>query len=628
MRIKTMKHYIFILAMLLNAVAIHAQEPMSIPQLMEYLEKNHPEGMFGIRDYQDDRIRENIQWGKSYERDKDKPIDKYHLELLKDSILQCFIHASETAIASLYQQTPNGTEDTIRYALALDTLGGWWSLMAPEHRNLHYNNMTEYSYFPDSYFDYTYSCRSFSMASESAEFTYLPGRDRCGIIIKYHNKKKKLERITDHLDMQPVQAMIEKLSEAYGGVRYDVSYRYDWSKGDGDAWVCRPALDEKIHEGGTTGHLYVFPKEYSDLVPHLLHNEMRHYLKNNEGKKYYYSFPVNIRTMYMRLYTHPSGFAPFEADLHGRKDKLGRYTLLFVDHVDSIFALPQGYESMLSYDHGKFEYLPGYSQKSQDESIIDLFDGIVKHLGIKKLRHHADPQRDEVIGGDTIRFIDTWQWEISRDSVNSIKKRIMSSSFPNMLYRETHTTEGDTLELTAESIDGRDKENVIFKFYGKGDKFTSFCQSIGSRNTGKIAEPFNTQWVNDFIQQMKDSSCIEEYPVSYEYGKKSDPSSMGKVSGRLYVVNVDNQMSQANVFMQQQRRHEAEHPNQTFHIVEDYKDFTHYIRITDRILARISSLHGQFQLLCIDHVDGKYLIPEEWWRITDYKYGKKTYLKE
>jgi hypothetical protein len=35
-----------------------------------------------------------------------------------------------------------------------------------------------------------------------------------------------------------------------------------------------------------------------------------------------------------------------------------------------------------------------------------------------------------------------------------------------------------------------------------------------------------------------------------------------------------------------------------------------------------------FQLLVIDHVDGKYLIPDEWWRITDYSYGKKTYLKE
>lgn len=53
-----------------------------------------------------------------------------------------------------------------------------------------------------------------------------------------------------------------------------------------------------------------------------------------------------------------------------------------------------------------------------------------------------------------------------------------------------------------------------------------------------------------------------------------------------------------------------------------------HIRITDRILARFSSLHGEFQLLCIDHVEGKYLIPEEWHRITDYRYGKKTYLNK
>ena len=39
-----MRHYIFILTMLLNAIAIHAQEKMNIPQLMEYLERNHPEG--------------------------------------------------------------------------------------------------------------------------------------------------------------------------------------------------------------------------------------------------------------------------------------------------------------------------------------------------------------------------------------------------------------------------------------------------------------------------------------------------------------------------------------------------------------------------------------------------------
>lgn len=68
-------------------------------------------------------------------------------------------------------------------------------------------------------------------------------------------------------------------------------------------------------------------------------------------------------------------------------------------------------------------------------------------------------------------------------------------------------------------------------------------------------------------------------------------------------------------------------PNQTFDLVEEVKDSIHHIRITDRILARFSSLHGEFQLLCIDHVEGKYLIPEEWHRILNYKFGKKKYLK-
>lgn len=47
---------------------------------------------------------------------------------------------------------------------------------------------------------------------------------------------------------------------------------------------------------------------------------------------------------------------------------------------------------------------------------------------------------------------------------------------------------------------------------------------------------------------------------------------------------------------------------------------------TDRILVRFNSLKNEFQLLVIDHVDGKYLVPEEWYRIIDYKYGKKKYL--
>ena len=625
-----MKHYIFILAMLLNAVAIHAQEPMSIPQLMEYLEKNYPEGMYGGISNHSKTMHENISWGKSYERDKDKPIDKYHLELLKDSILQCFIHASETAIASLYQQTSNGTEDTIRYALALDTLGGNWELIQPEHRNFHYKSLPTLTYTSDSLSYHAFSYSSLG-SNESAEFVYLPGRDRCSIILRYHPKEKQIKGITDPIDMQPVQAMIERLSEAYGGVKYEVSYLYDWSIGDNNSWARRPALSEKIHEGSATGRLYVFPKKYADLVPHLLHNEVRHYLKNNnDDKGFQYHFPINDRRMQLSLSPyHP--LRKFDAKILGRKDRVGRYTLLFVDHVDSTFALPQGYESMLSYDHGKIKYLPDFHPSSDDEEGFDLFDGIVKNLGLTRLRYYTNPHRVEAIGGDTFRYIHTWQWEISRDSVNSIKKRIMNSSFPNMLYRETHTAEGDTLELTAESVNGRDKKNVIFKFYGKGDRFTSFYQSIATYDNGKIAEPFNTQWVNDFIQQMTDSAYIEEHEVHYEYGKKSDPSSMGKVSGRLYVQTIDKGLYYK--FLISEYNHINDYPQQAFDIVETHKydrKFNSFMRVTDRILCHETFSSGKmdFQLLVIDHVDGKYLIPDEWWRITDYSYGKKTYLKE
>ena len=118
-----MKHYIFIMAMMLNVVALHAQE-MSIPQLMEYLEKHHPEGMFGFTNIESSHYNniESVRWTISYDKKTDKPIDKYHLELLKDSILRCFTHASDTALSTYYQQTSNGTDDIIHYVVMLDSL--------------------------------------------------------------------------------------------------------------------------------------------------------------------------------------------------------------------------------------------------------------------------------------------------------------------------------------------------------------------------------------------------------------------------------------------------------------------------------------------------------------------------
>ncbi|MBR6036068.1 MAG: hypothetical protein IKP41_03790 [Bacteroidaceae bacterium] len=623
-----MKHYIFIMAMMLNVVALHAQE-MSIPQLMEYLEKHHPEGMFGFTNIESSHYNniESVRWTISYDKKTDKPIDKYHLELLKDSILRCFTHASETALSTYYQQTSNGTDDTIHYVVMLDSLDtsrySNASDLPPAKERL--QEMGSNTLLSDHVFYHKFTSYLFSFGTEQASFTYLPGRDNCCIYVFYYHHINT-DNINDETepDFQKIQAIVEKVSDVQGAENYDVSYQYT----SNDPLI---KIDESTKEHSFTGHLYIVPKEQAESVANNLSRELKQYIKKSQDNHVHHTFSKLARNWYQRFM-----YWGYDYQVHAQKDPFGRYGILVVDHVDGVLKFPRHsdgrceFGDILTYDHGKIEYLPGFKQELFEEEVIDLFDGIAKHLGIEKLRHYADPQRIETIGGDTIRFIHTWQWEVSRDSVNSIKKRIMNSSFPNMLYRETHTAEGDTLELTAESVNGRDKENVIFKFYGKGDLFTSFYQSIESRYTGKIAEPFNTQWVNDFIQQMTDSAYIEEHEVHYEYGKKSDPSSMGKVSGRLYVQTMDKALFYK--FLMLESDHIEDHPQQSFDIVETHKytrGFDSFVRITDRILCHNTFSYGKmdFQLLVIDRVDGKYLIPDEWWRITDYKYGKKTYLK-
>ena len=614
--------------MMLNVVALHAQE-MSIPQLMEYLEKHHPEGMFGFTNIESSHYNniESVRWTISYDKKTDKPIDKYHLELLKDSILRCFTHASETALSTYYQQTSNGTDDTIHYVVMLDSLDtsrySNASDLPPAKERL--QEMGSNTLLSDHVFYHKFTSYLFSFGTEQASFTYLPGRDNCCIYVFYYHHINT-DNINDETepDFQKIQAIVEKVSDVQGAENYDVSYQYT----SNDPLI---KIDESTKEHSFTGHLYIVPKEQAESVANNLSRELKQYIKKSQDNHVHHTFSKLARNWYQRFM-----YWGYDYQVHAQKDPFGRYGILVVDHVDGVLKFPRHsdgrceFGDILTYDHGKIEYLPGFKQELFEEEVIDLFDGIAKHLGIEKLRYYADPQRIETIGGDTIRFIHTWQWEVSRDSVNSIKKRIMNSSFPNMLYRETHTAEGDTLELTAESVNGRDKENVIFKFYGKGDLFTSFYQSIESRYTGKIAEPFNTQWVNDFIQQMTDSAYIEEHEVHYEYGKKSDPSSMGKVSGRLYVQTMDKALFYK--FLMLESDHIEDHPQQSFDIVETHKytrGFDSFVRITDRILCHNTFSYGKmdFQLLVIDRVDGKYLIPDEWWRITDYKYGKKTYLK-
>ena len=62
-----MKHHIFMLAMMLQAIAIHAQNEHSIQQLMDYLEQHHPEEIGYSLGRTNERIYEERSWKKCYD---------------------------------------------------------------------------------------------------------------------------------------------------------------------------------------------------------------------------------------------------------------------------------------------------------------------------------------------------------------------------------------------------------------------------------------------------------------------------------------------------------------------------------------------------------------------------------
>ena len=85
-----MKQYILIGAMLLQAIVCNAQKDNSIQQLMKYLETNHPKELtYSIIRY-DSGYSERWDWEKEYNVKKDLPINRYQLQLLKDTVLLHF----------------------------------------------------------------------------------------------------------------------------------------------------------------------------------------------------------------------------------------------------------------------------------------------------------------------------------------------------------------------------------------------------------------------------------------------------------------------------------------------------------------------------------------------------------
>lgn len=223
---------------------------------------------------------------------------------------------------------------------------------------------------------------------------------------------------------------------------------------------------------------------------------------------------------------------------------------------------------------------------------------------------NMQPIKNELIGGESFRQITTWHSTIDRQGIDNLRKMLANNPIVNVLHKESHTAEGDTLELTAElfqrhikglppydgRMDNATTQRILNKFYGKGEQQTAHIQLINeTANPSPFAVPFSTMWVDEYIAQMKRDACMEEHAVHYEYGKKSDPASMGKVEGRLYVLTAPDNQQRWVQFCNSAVEHALTNKNQEFHLVFE----PNRMRVTDRILFHCDVEKDQYRLLYI-----------------------------
>ena len=619
-----MKQYIFILAMLMQAFAINAQKNNGIRELMQYLEKEYPEGVTYRAIRANNDLWEDWAWKKEYDNTKDHSSVRYHMQLLKDTVLQYFVEASANAVACHHQQTPNGTEDNISYAVALA------------------NNDDDDPTLVNAFYDYHYN------ADENASFYYRPDRNFCILDVEYGNTTE-VPSSGKVLDFKPIKPMVEKIAQSFGGQAYKASYRYNVLKDPlADGTVITHGKEDEtgkmnahyftggdrrdVIEGACSGTLYVIPEEKADEAAHTLNRQVMQYLQSHNDQQYMFDYSnQEQKKLTLRSWRIIAPYGTEESTpehLLARMDSLGRYTILFIDHVDSTFTLPRGYETMLSYDHGKIERVPDYTKptvEKRQKPFENLLEKFVRELGIDSLF----VTRTELIGGRHRKTICTSQASVDKKTIDEIRRKLAKNPFGNILHKETHTALGDTLELTAEEKASKRynaDQHLVCKFYGKDNQQNAYMKYlITEADTSLYEMPFDTRWVDKYIAQMKDSACVQEHPIVYEYGNKADPSSMGRVEGKLYdfaFTNADCQ-KKLGILYQNMYVHLFNNKNQSYDIVIEQNR----ARFTDKILLWNDQKANQYRLLVIDRVEGKFLVPEEWPNILTYKYGKKTYLK-
>ena len=629
-----MKRYIIILLGLVPLLSM-AQASDEVLRLIHKMEEQSPghyrKGIINLGEgyYESDEWR--VYYGKIEEKDA--------IKALKDSAESTFSKLAGRVTHSYQQCISQDGIDTIRYALAID---GGQAGKTPE-------------------FDTDRTC---FYTKEAAHFNYLFDKENINSLnmAVELTKRDTTQRVTKALDMKPVKDIFETLARRSDAEKYEVEYVFNI--GEEEMNLCLPyetvtedslgrqvltnhGSNPKAKNGACRGTMLVFPAEKAGSIAKWTASRIYDYVTQHKDNYFLYGFS----TEYKDISLDTDNLNDFTNDhFCTTLDDFGRLVMLYIDRIDSTFALPHNYEKMRSYNHGEVELLPSYvaldkagtPRRNDTHIIFPWRTETLKSLGVG----HIPVTRIEATGGKATQIIMTTEITSDADSVARLCQRLTSLNANNILRREVHLPHADTLEITFfhrnmydtfkgrianESFgkDGLFKERIAYKLYGKDGLYKGTVQYIQEKENDLLPLPADLRWIDELADSLKEKGVLEEHAVKYEYGDKKDPESCGEVTGRLYVSKAKDFKNAAPLIImpldKAVQTYTTEHKEETYHFITNMKENS--TRYNDYHLFKRDNEAKRICLLIVDDVKGPYLLPEEWYKITRYKYGKKKYLK-
>lgn len=620
------------------SLATYSQKDSELYKFMMHLNETYPEG---VSTTILDDSHESYSWYYIYRSGANTLDDQILMLQLRDSIEQVLNDNANRASSFYHTQKSNGTSDTIRYTLQMNASDN--AIQAEK-------------------------------VNESFSLNYLPGKEYSELCINYFREWKT--PMTDELvPCQPVKAILDDIAATYAIEQHRVKYAYNTSIDtlDNDGSLIGYGIDSLGHnvrhcsgsnpnvkEGSCSGNMYVFPHDKFDSILDEIAHQLFSFLQTQRDRKFDYLFTkptryqiglygvgkqLDIMSAHSQIFKRPL-LPKSDNGLQGiwfirvRPDKYGNLVVLLIDDIQQTAALPLHYEHIIAYDHGRKKLrVEGDPHTEYHFETPDAARFSIRFPSNHRMEYtgffDVNIVRQQLQGGSDLWNTIYGETTMSEDSVALIRNKLTSHFAGNIQHTEKHTAEYDSLLMTVYKPDGWLR--LVFQF-GRDPRTTDryhldtkviMKEMPSTKEHPNIPEIPNMSWLDSIIDSLQQRGDTRMYPITYEYGQKGKPETTGTVGGRLYVVqsaSEEDYEAKQHFIGRQYSTYLTRHHNQTFDIIDDYRLQT--TRFSDYRLVRYDDKARQIQFLFVDDVEGKYMIPEEWYHIVSYKYGKKKYVKK